>query len=500
MSATDTQESTVAPSEARRPSVSELISNQWSEIKHKVLDKEFQNQIWWTLGSVVLALFMGTLLMVLAGYDAPRAWLALVYTAATDMPRVLADATPLIFTGLSVGLAFKCGLFNIGPEGQLYIGSMVATIVGYMVVLPILVHPLVCIVVAASCGFLWGLVPGLLKAYRGAHEVVTSMMLSYIAILLTGWLAAGPLRLPNQQVEQTPYVLPTAYIPSLAGAYLHFGLVLAVLSVFAVDYLISHTVIGYEMRAVGQNQDAAEYAGINSKRRMALAMGLAGLLAGLGGASEILGYHHRFVKNWSSGLGWDGITVAVLGNNNPYGILAAAVFFGILKTGARGMQQLSGVPLQLAVVIQGFVVVLVAAPRIMRWLSERTIAQGRLVVTDPYRHGPRLAALVLTLTGGVLGTGAVSSWVRIVPGVALLMLSASLLAFVSFALLLANWPRTVTMLLVTSLTWITGSIAMLAFGDSAGMVFWAALGSLVLVLSMQAHRMEEATIKGGTPQ
>ncbi|MDF1541300.1 MAG: ABC transporter permease, partial [Candidatus Thorarchaeota archaeon] len=357
---------------------SNFISNIISEVTKKVNSPEFQKTVMVTVGSIVLAMLIGTLVMMMTGFNAALAWIALIQGAVVRFDRVLFFATPLIFTGLSVALAFRCGLFNIGPEGQLYIGAISAAIVGFSISLPFVIHPLVALAFAALMGGIWGFIPGLLKAYRGAHEVVTTMMLSYTALILTHWLVSGPFLEPgNDYTLETPDIFLTAELPKIFGSFLSWSFMVAVVAVFAIDFLINRTVFGYELRAVGMNKEAAETAGINSKRNIALALGIAGALAGMGGAGEILGYHHRFVDGFSTGLGWDGITVAVLGANNPFGVLIGAIFFGALRAGGNQMQTLTNVPAELISVVQGLIVVFVAAPRVIDWLIDNGYDQAR---------------------------------------------------------------------------------------------------------------------------
>ena len=343
----------------------------------KFSDKGFQKQALWATISVILALLVSAVIMAMAGYDAGTAFTYLLVGAIREPDRVIQFATPLILTGLSVALAFKCGLFNIGAEGQLYIGSMAAAVVGYAMAFPYLIHPILCFIVAGIFGALYALVPGLLKAYRGAHEVVTTMMLSYAAVLITTWLVGpyGPFfdSSGSELIPQTPMLQDTAILPTIGGPYMHLGIIVSLLAVVAVDFLVNRTVLGYEMRAVGFNESAAEYAGINSKRRIAIALTISGGLSGLAGGGEVMGTYNRFIHHWSPGLGWDGITVAVLGSNNPWGVLAGAIFFAALRVGGNSMQQAAHVPIEMVGVIQGLVVLFVAAPRIVEWMQTQTI-------------------------------------------------------------------------------------------------------------------------------
>ncbi|MFW9849214.1 MAG: ABC transporter permease [Candidatus Thorarchaeota archaeon] len=345
----------------------------------KLTSRDFRIQAVWAIGSIILALLVSALIIAMAGYDPGAAYFNLAIGALGQPDRILFYATPLILAGLSVALAFKCGLFNIGAEGQIYMGSIAAAVFGYQISLPFIIHPIVCLVIGALMGLVWGLIPGILRAYRGAHEVVTTMMLSYTAITITTWLVTYPLKEQGEYawISQTPPLLSTAILPNIVGPYLHWGLLIAVLAVIGVDFLINRTVLGYELRAVGQNESAAEYGGINPKRNMALALGISGGLAGLAGAEEIMGTYGRFTANWSPGLGWDGITVAVLGNNNPWGCLVGAIFFGALKAGGNTMHQIAHVPIEMVGVIQGLIVLFVAAPRIISWMLGKAGIQLR---------------------------------------------------------------------------------------------------------------------------
>ncbi len=362
---------------------------------------EFLKKIGHTVVSIILALIVSAIIMVATGYDPIAAFSALGLGALLNFDQVLFKATPLILAGLSVALAFKCGLFNIGAEGQLYMGSIAATAVGYMVALPWGIHQLACIVVGVLSGLLYGLLPGILRAYRGAHEVVTTMMLSYAAVKFTQWLVSeGPMHNLDDSRSVSPFILPTAEIGKMFGSsFLSYAFIIALLCVPLVNFFINRTVMGYEMRAVGQNEDAAQTAGIDAKKNMALALGFSGALAGLAGTLEIQGYYRRFYDGWSAGLGFDGITVAVLGRNNPWGVLGGGLFFGALKAGGSFMQTNANVPSEMVQVIQGLVVLFVAAPRLVDWLSDHGVSYASWIKTNP-----KIGFLSLfTLGYGVLG-------------------------------------------------------------------------------------------------
>ncbi len=455
----------------------------------------FHKTALWTTGSIALALVVAAVIMVMVGYNVGLAFLTLLYGAITQFDRVLFNATPLIFTGLSVALAFKCGLFNIGTEGQLYMGAIGAAIIGYVISLPIVIHQFTALLFGTFLGFLYGLLPGILKAYRGTHEVVTTMMMSYSAILFTAWLVTYPLKDTTQTLDRTPEILVTAELPKMFSPFLNFSLIIAILAVIGIDFLINRTVLGYEMRAVGQNPNAAETAGINPKKNIAIALGIAGALAGLGGAGEILGYHHLFQDNWSVGLGWDGITVAVLGNNNPWGVLAGAIFFGALRTGGTQMQRIAGVPLEMVRVIQGLIVLFVAAPRAIDWLSKRGNDYATWLKTD------RVPAFVHLFTSGMAGTSTIicltlfGSYATMIEAgvsgtggtVTLLLLLTSLISMFAFIELLMRKPRGLIMLVFVATEWlliaaigyVAGSMAIL--GQS--LVFGVVILMLVILVT-----------------
>ena len=452
-------------------------------IESRFNDPSSQRQIMWAIGSILMAMIIATVMMIIAGYDALLAWIALIRGMIVRWDRTLLEATPLVFTGLSVGLAFKCGLFNIGPEGQLYVGSMVAALTGYLVAMPIVIHPIACIAVAAGVGFLWGLLPGILKAYRGAHEVVTTMMMSYIAINLTSWLVRGPFKEPNQMVDQTPDLLTSAWLPTIYREAT-VGILVALFIVFLVDVFINKTVIGFEMRAVGLNMDAAEYSGINAKRNMALALGIAGALAGIGGAVEIQGNLHRFEANWSKGYGWDGITVAVLGNNSPWGILLGALLFGALRTGGREMQRLGFAPEEIIAVVQGLVVLFIAAPRIIEYVSKTFTDEGQRVMRDRKEAAPTLLGGGIALAGTVFGLAGVTLlpsmmylWVILLGGI------VGVYAFMKF---LVRDPAATNALLIEGLIWLgiaagtSMTAQMLVVGVFAVLGFISIIGAFVL--------------------
>lgn len=340
----------------------------------------------------VLALLAAWVLVAATGSDANEALRQLVVGAVGDLPAVvkraieeravpipnellrsLAKATPLLFAGLGVAISLRGGLFNIGAEGQLMMGAITAAWIGYAWQgLPLWVHLPLAMLGGVAAGAFWAGIAGCLKAWRGAHEVIVTIMLNYVAISLTHWLVTGPLRDTTSMAPATPEVLPTARLWAVeGGANFSAGFLLALLAVAAVTFLLQHTALGYEIRAVGLNPEAARAAGISVGRTMVLVMLISGGLAGLAGAVEVLGVHRRFLDAFSPGYGFDSIAVALLGNLNPAGVAASACLFGGLASGAVQMEAFTGVPRQMAGIVQALVVLAMAVRLASLWRKGR---------------------------------------------------------------------------------------------------------------------------------
>ena len=282
----------------------------------------------------------------------------------------LVQSTPYIFAGLAVALGFKSGLFNIGVEGQLFIGAACATFVGYSITgLPAYIHMPLAFLAGALGGALWGFVPGFLKAKTGGHEVINTIMMNFIAIALVDVLVKGPLCDPASTIPRTANVAETARLPLLApNTRLHAGFLLALLCAIGVWLLLTRLPLGFEIRAVGANPDAAQQAGIRVRRSYVLALGMSGAIAGLAGAGEVLGLNGNLPAAFSSGYGFDGIAVALLARANPIAVIPAALLWGALRNGAGLMQLRSGISVDLINIIQALVIMFVAADAIVRWL------------------------------------------------------------------------------------------------------------------------------------
>jgi len=282
----------------------------------------------------------------------------------------LAAATPYIFAALSVAIGFRCGLFNIGAEGQVLIGALCSAYVGYSIIgLPAFIHLPLALLAGAVGGAVWGMIPGYLKARFGAHEVVNTIMMNWIAFKLSDWLLNGPMKASGFR-PVTPSIEASAQLPRFFPDPLRFnwGFVLALLVAWFVYWFLFKTTLGFEIRSVGANPDASKYAGMNVTRNFVLVMAMAGALAGLAGSSQVLGVDHWVGQGFSAGYGFDAIALALLGKSHPLGVVLSALLFGFLRSGATRMQSMAGIPIDIISIIQGLVVIFVAAPVIIRWI------------------------------------------------------------------------------------------------------------------------------------
>jgi ABC-type uncharacterized transport system permease subunit len=296
----------------------------------------------------------------------------------------LATVTPYILAGLAVAVGFKCGLFNIGAEGQFGIGALCSAFVGYSLKgLPWYVHLPLALLAGAAGGALWAAIPGLLKGLTGAHEVVNTIMMNYISYRLSDWLLNGPMKAPGYR-PLTPVIEDSAMLPRFFPDPLRFnwGFVLALAVAVLVWWILFKTTIGMEIRSVGANPDGARYAGMSIVKNFVIAMSLSGALAGLAGSVQVLGIDHWVGQGFSAGYGFDSIAIALLGQSHPLGVVLSALLWGTLRSGATRMQSLAGVPIEFISIIQGLVIAFVAAPAVIRWIYRiRTIRTETAVLT-----------------------------------------------------------------------------------------------------------------------
>ena len=343
--------------------------------------------------AVVTAVLLGGLVIALAGGNPFAAYIGLVqgaFGSSKAWSETAVWATPYIFAGLAVSLAFKGGLFNIGAEGQLALGAVVAALIGYALPnwlgfeIPAYIHLPLAVGLGILAGALWAAIPGALKAYAGGHEVINTIMMNYIALNITNYLLNGPMRDPSplNVSARTPMIANTAYLPAIfEGLRVHWGFFLALLMAVLVWWLLWKTTLGFEIRTVGANPDAAKYAGINVKRIITLTMAFSGALAGFAGAVEVTGLNHRHELGFSIGYGFDAIAIALLGKNHPFGVVLAAILFAAMRNGATQMQYLTQIPMDIISVIQAFILLFVAADAIIRYIYRIRAREERVVLT-----------------------------------------------------------------------------------------------------------------------
>jgi len=290
-----------------------------------------------------------------------------------NMSESLVESTPYIFAGLAVAVGFRGGLFNIGVEGQLLVGAMASVYVATNFSLPWIIHMPLCIIVGMLAGGLWAAIAGYLKAETGAHEVITTIMMNYIVYLFFDWSINGFLCREGCASPVSGLVPESAFLPQIndflvqSTAYrIHAGFIIALLVAAFIWWILFKTTIGFEIRTVGANPNAARYGGINTTKVTVMTMAISGGLAGLAGAAQLLGVNRVLASGFSAGYGFDAIALALLGRSHPLGVVLAAILFGTLRSGATSMQLSAEIPTDIIAVIQALVIVFIAAPAIIR--------------------------------------------------------------------------------------------------------------------------------------
>ncbi|MEB1809356.1 MAG: ABC transporter permease [Bacillaceae bacterium] len=348
----------------------------------KALDSKLSH-ILFPLIAVLFGIIIGAIIMLLSGNNPITGYSALVRGIFGDMyfiGETLRTMTPLILAGLAVAFAFRTGLFNIGVEGQLIVGWLASVYVGLAFDLPAIIHLPLAIGAGALAGAVWGLIPGLLKARFHVHEVIVTIMMNYIALYVVNYIIRTFLLEPG---ERTGTINPSA---SLASPFLqsitdfsrlHYGFLVAIAACFVLWFVLWKTAKGFELRSVGLNQHASEYAGMNVKTNIVLSMVISGAFAGVGGAMEGLGtYQYMTVMAGFTGVGFDGIAVALLGANTAIGVVLAAGLFGGLKIGALNMQSQAGIPTELVDIVIALIIFFVASSYLVRWIISRLKKEG----------------------------------------------------------------------------------------------------------------------------
>ena len=356
--------------------------------------RSLRRRIWAVAGvpliSIALSLVVGAIVILVSElllpdqefdwmlpFTAYRALLEGSIGSFSAIVNTLVQSTPLILAGLSVALGFKAGLFNIGAQGQFMMGALGSVAVGVAVADQ---PPIIAITLATAAGILaggaWGFIPGILKAVSGAHEVVTTIMLNYVAISVLAWAVSGPLKVPGSPSPITFDVGNAAY-PIVIGDTGSIAIIIAFLMSVVVWWLLSRTTLGFEIRTVGANPDAARYAGMKPRTLIVLTMSMCGMLAGLAGTSVVLGVTHKMTSSFGTTVGFDAIAVALLARSNPFGIIFAGLLFGAMRAGSTLMQIDAGIAPELIDVIQATILLfLVAAPVLQRVLRLRGVSGG----------------------------------------------------------------------------------------------------------------------------
>jgi simple sugar transport system permease protein len=373
----------------------------------QLLSRSLRGQLAITGGAVLLALVVGAIVMVLTSpiitgsldlWLWAEAYLALLqgatgiaitfdpfaveFMSLNGVIDSFVRATPYILGGLAVGLGFKAGLFNIGAQGQFLMGALGAVTAGILLAdAPAVIAVPLALTVGLLAGAAYGFVPGWLKAYTGAHEVVVTIMLNYVALQIVSWAVSGPLRAGGATFARTNDV-GNATLPVLAGTtghLLHSGVLIALAAVPIAWWMLARTTLMFEVRTVGANPDAARYAGMRPRFIIVGAMTVSGMLAGLAGGIEILGVQHYLPAAYATTVGFDAITVALLGRANPWGIMFGGLLLGALRAGAPLMQIKAGVPVQMIDILQGVILFFLAADLIVRWVFRIREAKGATV-------------------------------------------------------------------------------------------------------------------------
>lgn len=341
--------------------------------------------------AILTAIILGAIIIAWVKGNPFLAYYGLIqgsFGSARALSETAVWATPYIFAGLAVALAFKGGLFNIGAEGQLAVGAVFSALIGYALPewlgfdIPTIIHLPLAVIVGAVGGAFWASIVGFLKAYTGGHEVINTIMMNYIALNTTSFLLNGVMkdRDPNNVIARTPLIADSARIPEIfEGLRIHWGFVFALLVAYLVWWMLNKTTLGFEIRTVGANPDAAKYAGVNVKRTIILTMALSGLLAGLAGSIEVTGLNYRHELGFSIGYGFDAIAIALLGKSHPLGVVLASILFAAMRNGATRMQFLTQMPVDLISMLQALILLFVAADAIVRYIY-RIKTQGERVV------------------------------------------------------------------------------------------------------------------------
>ncbi|NLY08856.1 MAG: ABC transporter permease [Tissierellia bacterium] len=344
------------------------------------------NKIWFILLSLALGFAFGAIALLIAGFNPLQAY-GIILKGVFSRPKYISwtiiRATPVILTGLGVAFAFRTGTFNIGAEGQYIIGAMTAAWFGYFLNLPPVLHITVCLLAAAVAGGIWAGIAGFIKARFGVNEVITTIMLNWIAFYLNNFIIYLPIfKRPNSEnsysiqasavtkIFQGLRGSSTFAVKDFFSAPVNIGFILAIITAIILWFILKRTTLGYSLKTVGLNQDAAEYGGINVKRNIVISMAISGAVCALGGATQVLGVTGNIATlGGMEGNGFDGIAVALLAFNHPIGAIFTGLFFGGLKFGASQIQRLMGAPYEMIQIVIGTIILFTSMPMFTKILS-----------------------------------------------------------------------------------------------------------------------------------
>lgn len=348
-----------------------------------------RNRFIYTILAIVLGIIIGSIILIISGTNPVEAY-KVIFLGAFGKPKYISwtivKAVPLILTGLSVAFAFNTGLFNIGAEGQYIVGSIGALVVGLLLDLPPIIHGLVALLVGALCGYLWGAIVGILKAKFQVNEVISSIMMNWIAFYLSNYLLSFPILRSIESDNSYPikqsasikiagawkmsesgraYLAQHKFLKDILNPPLNFGIIIAIIAALVVWYILKKTTLGYELRAVGFNEKAAEYGGIDINKSIVKSMGIAGILAGLAGAITVLGVSGDIgIMAAQEGYGFDGMAVALIAGNNPLGTIPAALLYAGLTYGGGKLTTI-GTYSEVVNIIIGIMILFIAMPKLL---------------------------------------------------------------------------------------------------------------------------------------
>ena len=344
-----------------------------------------ESNVLYTIIAIIAGFLIGAIFLMIAGIS-PAVAYGKLFSSIFSKPKylvwTLVYASPLIFTGLSVAFSFRTGVFNIGAEGQFVVGSLSATVIGMFCPLPAIITVPLCLIAAAAAGAVWSAFCGLLKVKKGINEVLSFIMMNWIAYYLSNYIVNLPgIKAPSKEatidiLDNAKMLLPLSVRQMTGCTTINYGIIIAIVVAVIIWYIINKTTLGYELRSVGFNSHAAEYGGINSGASVMKALAISGALAGLGGAVQILGNAMHIAQfAGQEGFGFQGITVALIASSNPIGCIFAGLFYGAMKYGGSKLN-LVGAPKEVLDIIMGAIVLIIAITHVFKAFAQKKMQKG----------------------------------------------------------------------------------------------------------------------------